>query len=145
MSILQRCAVSNERLISNEPRPTTLKNPLVIAWLCALAAWMPVANAQLHGRHEARSGVLEFEANGYPTDQTVGRIQDEIDYLRAVQAYIHLLPAIGFMQWRNAHDLTRLLPGELNAERHDTGATPAHERHDQFPHRALGVRGGLPD
>ena len=70
-----------------------LKNHLVIACVCAFAAWMPVANAQLQGRQETRSGVLEFEANGYPTDATVRLIQAEIDYQRAVQAYIHFVPA----------------------------------------------------
>ena len=49
----------------------TLQNRLFVACVCALAAWVPVANAQLHGRQETRSGVLEFEANGYPTDDTV--------------------------------------------------------------------------
>ncbi len=81
----------------------TLKNALVIACLCALAAGMPIANAQLQGRQETRSGVLEFEANGYPTDQTVKRVSEEIDYQRAVQAYIHFVPAVAIMQWRNAH------------------------------------------
>ncbi|MCK7499297.1 MAG: hypothetical protein MZW92_59220 [Comamonadaceae bacterium] len=47
--------------------------------------------------------MLEFEANGYPTDQTVERIRDEIDYQRAVQAYIHFVPAVAIMQWRNGH------------------------------------------
>ena len=80
-----------------------LKSPLVVACVCALAAWMPVANAQLQGRQETRSGVLEFEANGYPTDATVSRLRTEIDYQRAVQAYIHFIPSVGIMQWRNAH------------------------------------------
>ena len=62
-----------------------LKTPLVIAWLCALAASVPAANAQLQGRQETRSGVLEFEANGYPTEATVSRLRTEIDYQRAVQ------------------------------------------------------------
>jgi hypothetical protein len=48
-------------------------------------------------------GLIEFEANGYPTDATVRRIEQEIDYQRAVQAYIHYLPAVSFMQWRNGH------------------------------------------
>jgi hypothetical protein len=56
-----------------------LRNYAVIACVCALAAWMPPANAQLHGRQETRSGVLEFEANGYPTDATVERVREEID------------------------------------------------------------------
>ena len=64
---------------------------------------MPLAGAQERSRHETRSGILEFEANGYPTDDTVRRIQKEIDYQRAVQAYIHFVPAVGMMQWRNAH------------------------------------------
>ena len=80
-----------------------LKNHLVMASICALAAWMPVAHAQECSRHDTRSGILEFEANGYPTDQTVERIREEIDYQRAVQAYIHFVPAVAIMQWRNAH------------------------------------------
>lgn len=80
-----------------------LKSPLVIAWLCAFAGSVPAANAQLQGRNETRSGVLEFEANGYPTETTVSRLRTEIDYQRAVQAYIHFVPAVGMMQWRNAH------------------------------------------
>ena len=80
-----------------------LKNHLVFACLCAFSAWMSVVHAQLHGRQETRSGVLEFEANGYPTDATVERVREEIDYQRAVQAYIHYIPAVAIMQWRNGH------------------------------------------
>ncbi len=79
------------------------RNQLVIASVCALAAWMPPAYAQELSRHDTRSGLIEFEANGYPTDTTVRRIEQEIDYQRAVQAYIHYLPAVSFMQWRNGH------------------------------------------
>ena len=79
------------------------KNVLVGACVVALAAAMPASHAQLQGRQETRSGVLEFEANGYPTDATVSRLRTEIDYQRAVQAYIHFIPAVGIMQWRNAH------------------------------------------
>lgn len=53
--------------------------------------------------YETRSGTLRFEANGYPTDRTVRHLREEIDYQRAVQAYIHYLPAVAMMQWRNAH------------------------------------------
>jgi hypothetical protein len=81
----------------------TLQNRLVVACAWVLAAWMPVASAQLHGPQETRSGVLEFEANGYPTDATVERVREEVDYQRAVQAYIHYLPAVGFQTFRNAH------------------------------------------
>ena len=61
------------------------------------------AMAQQAVTHETRSGTLQFDASGYPTDATVRRLAEEIDYQRAVQAYIHMLPAVGFMQYRNAH------------------------------------------
>ncbi len=50
-----------------------------------------------------RSGTLEFLANGYPTETTVADVRAEMDYQRAVQAYLQLLPAVGMMQWRNGH------------------------------------------
>ncbi|MEE4121313.1 MAG: DUF1214 domain-containing protein [Paracoccaceae bacterium] len=53
--------------------------------------------------YPTRSGTLAFEPNGYPTDKTLRHLQEEIDYQRAVQAYIHYLPAVAVMQWRNAH------------------------------------------
>lgn len=53
--------------------------------------------------HDTRSGRLDFEPNGYPTAATVRRLREEIDYQRAVQAYIHFLPAVAMTQWRNAH------------------------------------------
>jgi len=78
-------------------------NHLVIAAFCIFAACITLATAQEPTRHETRSGILEFETNGYPTDATVERVREEIDYQRAVQAYIHYVPAVGMMQWRNAH------------------------------------------
>ena len=62
-----------------------------------------IAEAQLNYQYQTRSGVLEFKPNGYPTDETVVRVQEEMDYQRAVQAYLQLLPAVGIMQWYNAH------------------------------------------
>jgi hypothetical protein len=53
--------------------------------------------------YPTRSGILALEANGYPTEKTVRHLQEDIDYQRAVQAYIHYLPAVAVMQWRNAH------------------------------------------
>jgi hypothetical protein len=79
------------------------ESPIVLALVGAMVAWGSAAHAQLQGRQETRSGVLQFEANGYPTDATVARVREEVDYQRAVQAYIHYLPAVNFMQWRNGH------------------------------------------
>ncbi len=89
--------------ISRALNPMKPKNHPVIATLCALSACLSLATAQGPTRHDTRSGVLEFEANGYPTDATVKRVSEEIDYQRAVQACIHFVPAVAIMQWRNAH------------------------------------------
>ena len=48
---------------------------LFIASFCALAEWVPFTGAQEGTRHETRSGILELEANGYPTDETVTRVR----------------------------------------------------------------------
>jgi hypothetical protein len=61
------------------------------------------AGAEPAVTYTTRSGILSFEANGYPTHKTVRHLREEIDYQRAVQAYIHFLPAVATMQWRNAH------------------------------------------
>jgi len=44
---------------------------------------------------ETRIGELTFE-NGFPSDQTVSRLYDEMDFQRACQAYLWGLPAVGF-------------------------------------------------
>jgi hypothetical protein len=80
-----------------------LHHHLVIACAFGLAAWTAGADAQDRTLRETCSGTLVFEANGYPTDTTVSLLREEIDYQRAVQAYIHYLPAVGFMTMRNAH------------------------------------------
>ena len=52
----------------------TRQSYFFIASLSVCVAWVPLADAQERSCHETRSGVLEFEANGYPTDDTVRRI-----------------------------------------------------------------------
>ena len=45
--------------------------------------------------YETRIGELEFThdfANGYPTNATVEKIFDEMDFQRAVQAYLWAIP-----------------------------------------------------
>lgn len=69
--------------------------------------------AQKQVRHETRSGVLEFESNGYPTIETVKGLRNEVNYQRAVQAYIHFIPAVAIMQWRNAHHTLGGKPGDM--------------------------------
>jgi hypothetical protein len=44
---------------------------------------------------ETRIGTLKFE-QGYPTEETKRKVFDEIDYQRAVQAYLWAYPAVSF-------------------------------------------------
>ncbi len=52
---------------------------------------------------DTRIGKLEFTknfANGYPTDPTVEKLFDEMDFQRAVQAYIWSIPLVSFEYWQ---------------------------------------------
>ena len=56
---------------------------------------------------KTRIGELEFThafADGYPTDATVDKLFNEMDFQRAAQAYIWSTPLVSFAQWRYAHE-----------------------------------------
>ena len=56
---------------------------------------------------DTRIGKLEFThafADGYPTDATVRKLFEEMDFQRAVQAYIWSTPLVSMAQWRYAHE-----------------------------------------
>ncbi len=62
---------------------------------------------------ETRIGQLSFThgfTTGYPTDETVAKLYDEMDFQRAVQAYIWSIPLVSMAQWRRSHE------DELGAE-----------------------------
>ena len=44
---------------------------------------------------DSRLGQLEFQS-GYPTDQTVQHLYDELDFQRAVQAYLWAMPMASY-------------------------------------------------
>lgn len=71
---------------------TTLVAGLTIASTQAQNAptFIPTANAV-----ETRIGTLKFE-QGFPTEETKNKVFDEIDYQRAVQAYLWAYPAVSF-------------------------------------------------
>lgn len=55
---------------------------------------------------DTRIGKLEFThdfANGYPTDATVEKLFNEMDFQRAVQAYLWAIPFASMAQWQHAH------------------------------------------
>jgi hypothetical protein len=51
---------------------------------------------------ETRIGKLAF-VSGYPSDETVKKLYDEMDFQRACQAYLWGIPAIGLHEWGKAH------------------------------------------
>jgi hypothetical protein len=60
-----------------------------------------------------RIGELTFES-GYPSQESVAKLYDEMDFQRACQAYIWGLPAVGMAEWRLAHrDIMKGKNGEM--------------------------------
>ena len=56
---------------------------------------------------ETRVGTLDFThsfADGYPTNATVEKLFNEMDFQRACQAYIWSTPLVSMAQWRYAHE-----------------------------------------
>lgn len=64
------------------------------------------------GSVSSRIGTLELE-NGYPTDATVTKVFDDIDYQRACQAYLWALPLMAMQQWQGEH-LTKFGANKLD-------------------------------
>jgi hypothetical protein len=90
---------------------TSKLSVIASAWLCATALSGSVhAQSSSNGKdpfHEnpvmqTRIGELKFE-NGYPTQDTVQKLYDEMDFQRASQAYLWGIPAVGLNEWRRAH------------------------------------------
>jgi hypothetical protein len=55
------------------------------------------------GTIDSGIGPLAFEG-GYPTQESVTRLFDELDFQRAVQAYLWAIPLVSFAQWQEAHE-----------------------------------------
>src|SRR5262245_4003335 len=51
----------------------------------------------------SRIGELKFES-GYPSQQTVAKLYDEMDFQRASQAYLWGLPAVGLIEFKHAQN-----------------------------------------
>jgi hypothetical protein len=55
----------------------------------------------LEGKVETRIGKLEF-IKGYPSDETIKKLYNEMDFQRAVQAYLWGLPMVEMAEWQKA-------------------------------------------
>jgi hypothetical protein len=80
-----------------------LKNRTLIAAAIGAALTSSALQAETL---DTRIGKLEFThdfANGYPTDATVEKLFNEMDFQRAVQAYLWAIPFASMAQWQYAH------------------------------------------
>jgi hypothetical protein len=78
-----------------------LKHVTVFGLLLAIAS---TAMAQV--KVDTRIGKLGFThdwKNGYPTDETVAKLYDEMDFQRATQAYIWAIPFVSQAQMRHMY------------------------------------------
>ncbi len=66
------------------------------------ALWLALSLPATAQTIDSRVGGLEFEG-GYPTDETVRKLYDELDFQRAVQAYLWALPIASYGAMADAH------------------------------------------
>ena len=74
--------------------------------IAATIAMLVMGSALQAETVDTRIGKLEFThsfADGYPTDATVEKLFKEMDFQRAVQAYIWAIPFVSMAQWQYAH------------------------------------------
>jgi len=72
-------------------------------WGTLLAQGSKFPPATAEGTQESRIGPLAFEG-GYPTDATVAKLYDEMDFQRATQAYMWAIPIVSFAKWQEQHE-----------------------------------------
>src|SRR5688572_30759694 len=82
-----------------------------LAIAVAIALTFGSAEAQTPDSVKTRIGTLTFK-QGYPTEETSRKLFDEMDYQRAVQAYLWAYPAVSFESIRSA--TKRDLGADLN-------------------------------
>jgi hypothetical protein len=72
-----------------------LRNSVTATAGLALIVTPMTAGAQTQTT-DTRIGKLNFE-RGYPTEETTRKVFDEMDYQRAVQAYLWAYPVVSFL------------------------------------------------
>jgi hypothetical protein len=76
------------------------QNMLAAALVCGLTCTSALAQQlPTTGTIDSRLGKLELN-NGFPTEATVKKLYDDIDFQRASQAYLWGLPLIAMVQWQ---------------------------------------------
>ena len=76
---------------------------LLACGICWADTKQPVKKFEraLEGTVKNRIGKLDFEM-GYPSDKTIKKRYDEMDFQRAVQAYLWGLPMVEMAEWQKA-------------------------------------------
>lgn len=83
----------------------TTRTPNLVAGVLMVALGGALAmNAQAQTA-DTRIGKLEFDL-GLPTEKTVTKLFDVMDFQRACQAYIWALPIVNIAEWQRAHEQT---------------------------------------
>jgi len=72
---------------------------LIIGSVLLFASSIATAQVTVDSRIGSLGFTKDFE-NGYPTDETVKKLYDEMDFQRATQAYMWSIPLIGFVHWQ---------------------------------------------
>ncbi|KPJ74293.1 MAG: hypothetical protein AMJ54_17155 [Deltaproteobacteria bacterium SG8_13] len=81
----------------------TTKATLIVATIAMLVTGSALQAETV----DTRIGKLEFThsfADGYPTDATVEKLFNEMDFQRAAQAYIWSIPLVSMAQWQYFHE-----------------------------------------
>ena len=85
-----------------------MKTVFKTAAVCSMLMCVPML-AQAQETLDTRIGELSFThdfASGYPTDETIDKLFDEIDFQRASQTYIWAIPLVSMAQWQYAYNVT---------------------------------------
>ena len=85
-----------------------MRTTIVRKLLCAALCCLPLM-ASAEDVVQTRIGELTFThdfAAGYPTDATIDKLFDEIDFQRASQVYIWAIPLVSMAQWQYAYNDT---------------------------------------
>ena len=88
---------------------------LLVCAACHAEPKQPVKKAQraLEGRVQTRIGELEF-VNGYPSDETVKKLYNEMDFQRAVPSLPLGLPMVEMAEWQKAQtDIFKAGPNDF--------------------------------
>ena len=85
-----------------------MKSAFTKLLICLTVFCLPLT-AQAQETLKTRIGDLSFThafESGYPTDETITKLFDEIDFQRACQAYIWSIPLVSMAQWQYAYNVT---------------------------------------